>query len=157
MWLSEKKFKQSVLIVCYCLLHGVLLLQGDTAGLRQLGWVNFDFGCFTVCLILLGQMRERQNLQGSWARWVELPSQSKLNQDPRPVVSPCSPSKKVLLNGMLQGLQRVPVRVVKPEVVLSARQTPAELDHVWYWLWPERCICLWIKTLEGSVIRNCFK
>ena len=27
-------------------------------------------------------------------------------------------------------LQRVPVRVVKPEVVLSARQTPAELDYV---------------------------
>ena len=36
--------------------------------LSDLGWVDFDFGCFIVCLILLGQMRVWQNGLNSWAR-----------------------------------------------------------------------------------------
>ena len=34
----------------------------------DLGWVDLDFGCSTVCLILLGLMRDRQNGQSRWAR-----------------------------------------------------------------------------------------
>ena len=35
-------------------------LQGNPSP-RDLGWVDFDFGYSTVCLILLGQVRVWQN------------------------------------------------------------------------------------------------
>ena len=37
--------------------------------LANLGWVDFDFGCSTLCLVLLGLMGSWQNWLSSWARW----------------------------------------------------------------------------------------
>ena len=34
----------------------------------DLGWVDFDFGYYMVCLILLGLMGKWQNWLSSWAR-----------------------------------------------------------------------------------------
>ena len=34
----------------------------------DLGWVDFDFGCSTLCLILLGLMKDRQKGQSSQVR-----------------------------------------------------------------------------------------
>ena len=39
-----------------------------TQQVSHLGWVDSDFGFSTVCLILLGLMRNRQNGHSSWER-----------------------------------------------------------------------------------------
>ena len=49
----------------------------------------------------------------------------------------------------VSNITHVPVGVVKPEVVLRTRQTPAELDHVRYWLWLEARVCL--LKMEGGL------
>ena len=46
----------------------VLTLYRVTQQVSDLGWVDFDFGCSTVCLILLGLMRYGQSGHSSWAR-----------------------------------------------------------------------------------------
>ena len=45
-----------------------LLIYKMSQDVLNLGWVDFDFCCSTVYLILLGLMRDRQNAQSSWAR-----------------------------------------------------------------------------------------
>ena len=35
----------------------------------QLGWLNFDLGCPTICPVLLRLMGNWQNWLSSWARW----------------------------------------------------------------------------------------
>ena len=47
--------------------------------LANLGWVDFDFGCSTLCLVLPGQMVNWQNWMRSWARWWNIPNQSQPN------------------------------------------------------------------------------
>ena len=44
------------------IVYRVTLVIGD------MGWVDFDLGNSTVCLVLLGQMEIWQNWLGSWAR-----------------------------------------------------------------------------------------
>ena len=46
--------------------------------------VDLDFCCSTVCPVLLGLMRDKQNGQTRWARFPEHPNQSQPN--PGPVV-----------------------------------------------------------------------
>ena len=41
--------------------------------LANLGWVDFDFGCSTLCQVLPGLMGKWQNLLSSWARWWSQP------------------------------------------------------------------------------------
>ena len=45
-------------------------------------WVEFDFGCSTICQVLIGLMRDRQNRQSRWSRCVENPNQCQPNQGP---------------------------------------------------------------------------
>ena len=49
--------------------------------------VDLDFGCSTVCPVLLGLMRDRQNGQTRWARFPEHPNQSQPNPGPGPAES----------------------------------------------------------------------
>ena len=43
--------------------------------LANFGWVDFDFGCSTLCLVLPGLMGNWQNWLSSWARWCNIPNQ----------------------------------------------------------------------------------
>ena len=45
------------------LVYRVIHLLGE-----DLGWVDFDFSCSTICPILLGLLGIWQNRLGSWAR-----------------------------------------------------------------------------------------
>ena len=47
--------------------------------LADLGWVNFDFGSSTFCLVLLGLMGSWQNWLCGWARWWSIPNLSQLH------------------------------------------------------------------------------
>ena len=58
--------------------------------LAHLGWVDFDFGCSTLCLILPGLMGNFQNWLSSWARWWNIPNQSQLNPGSPGDMSPCN-------------------------------------------------------------------
>ena len=51
----------------------------ETHLLANLGWVDFDVGCSTLCLVLPGLMGNCQNWLSSWARWWNIPNQSQLN------------------------------------------------------------------------------
>ena len=44
--------------------------------LVNLGWIGFDFGCSTLCLVLPGLMENWQNWLVSWARWWTIRNQS---------------------------------------------------------------------------------
>ena len=48
--------------------------------LANLGWVDFDFGCSTLCLVLLGLMGNWQKWLSSWARCWNIIDQSHPNQ-----------------------------------------------------------------------------
>ena len=37
--------------------------------LADMGWVEFDFGSSTFCLVLLGLMGSLQNWLCGWAKW----------------------------------------------------------------------------------------
>ena len=39
-------------------------------------WVGFDFGCSTLCVILLGLMVNWQNWPTSWVKWWNIIGQS---------------------------------------------------------------------------------
>ena len=58
--------------------------------LANLGWVDFDFGFPTLCLVLPGLMRNWQNWLSSWARWWNIPNQSQPNRGSPGDVSPCN-------------------------------------------------------------------
>ena len=64
--------------------------------LANLGWVDLDFGCSALCLVLPGLMGNWQNWLSSWARWWNIPNQSQ----PIPVspgdLSPCRYFQKYL-------------------------------------------------------------
>ena len=45
-----------------------LRLYRVTHLLVNLGWVDFNFGCYTLCLVLPGPMRNWQNWLSCWAR-----------------------------------------------------------------------------------------
>ena len=47
--------------------------------LANLGWVDFDLGCSTLCLVLPGLMGNWQSWLSSWARWGNIPNQSQPN------------------------------------------------------------------------------
>ena len=53
-------------------------------------WVEFDFGCSTICQVLIGLMRDRQNRQSRWSRCVENPNQCQPNQGPTLDRPPCT-------------------------------------------------------------------
>ena len=44
--------------VTLTLLYVILQLIGLGHHVSDLGWIDFDFGCFNVCLILLELMRD---------------------------------------------------------------------------------------------------
>ena len=48
--------------------------------LANLGWVDFEFGCSTLCLVLPGLMGKWQNWLSTWSRWGNIPNQSQPNQ-----------------------------------------------------------------------------
>ena len=56
--------------------------------LANFGW--YDFGCSTLCPILLGLVEIWQKRQGSWARWWNIPNQSQPNRGSPGDVSPGS-------------------------------------------------------------------
>ena len=58
--------------------------------LANLGWVDFDFGCSTLCQVLPGLMGKWQNLLSSWARCWNIPNQSQPNPGSPGDVSPCT-------------------------------------------------------------------
>ena len=47
--------------------------------LMNLGWIDFDFGCSTLSLILPGLMGNWQNWLSSWARWWNITNPSHSN------------------------------------------------------------------------------
>ena len=47
--------------------------------LANLGWVDLDFDCSTVCPILLGLVWIWQKWLSTWARWWNIPNQSQPN------------------------------------------------------------------------------
>ena len=47
--------------------------------LANLGWVDLDFDCSTVCPILLGLVWIWQKRLSTWARWWNIPNQSQPN------------------------------------------------------------------------------
>ena len=58
--------------------------------LVNLGWVDFDFGCSILCLVLPGRMGNWQNWLSSWARRWNIPNQSQPNLGSPGDVLPCS-------------------------------------------------------------------
>ena len=46
---------------------------------RLFGWIDLDFGYSTVCLVLLGLIRNWQNWLSMWARWWNITDQSQPN------------------------------------------------------------------------------
>ena len=65
------------------------LLYRVTHLLANLGWVDIDFGCSTLCLILPGLMGNWQNWLSSWVRWWNIPNQSQPNPGSPADGSPC--------------------------------------------------------------------
>ena len=63
--------------------------------LADLGWVDFDCGCSTFCLVLLGLMGSWQNWPCGSARWWNIPNLSQLNPVRQEMDLPVEP---VLLN-----------------------------------------------------------
>ena len=66
-------------------------VQGGALGrIAGLGWVDFDFGCSTFCLVLLRLMGSWQKWLSRWASWWNITDQSQPNplsdQMPHPVV-----------------------------------------------------------------------
>ena len=55
-----------------------------------LGWVDYDFGHSSVCLVLLGQMGIWQNRPVNRARWWNIKNQSQPNQGTQPPESTCT-------------------------------------------------------------------
>ena len=55
----------------------VLYREGHLLG--QLRWVDFDFGCSILCLVLLRLMGNWQNWLTSWAQWWNIIAQSQPN------------------------------------------------------------------------------
>ena len=47
--------------------------------LADMGWVDFDFGSSTFCLVLLGLMGSLQNWLCGWAKWWNIRNLSQLN------------------------------------------------------------------------------
>ena len=58
--------------------------------LAILGWVDFNFGSSTLCLVLPGLMGNWQNWLSSWARGWIIPNQSQPNRGSPGDVSPCN-------------------------------------------------------------------
>ena len=56
--------------------------------LANLGCVDFDLGCSTLCLVLPGLMGNWQKWLSSWARWWNIPNQSQPNRGLPRDVSP---------------------------------------------------------------------
>ena len=66
------------------------LLYRVTHLLANLGWVDCDFACSTLCLILPGLMGNWQNWLSSWVRWWNIPNQNQPNPGSPGDVSPCT-------------------------------------------------------------------
>ena len=49
--------------------YAIYVLYRVTHLLANLGWVDFDFDCSTLCLVLPGLMENWQNWLSSWVRW----------------------------------------------------------------------------------------
>ena len=58
--------------------------------LEDLGLVDFDFVCSTVCPILHGQMEFRQKRLSNCARWWNIPNLSQPNPSPQADGTPCT-------------------------------------------------------------------
>ena len=63
-------------------------IQGNPSP-GNLGWVDFDFSCSTLCLVLLGLTGNWQNWLSSLARWWNIPNQSQHNRGSPGHGSPC--------------------------------------------------------------------
>ena len=73
MWNSPNEFSTS----CHSRVYKATHL------LANLGWVDFDFGFPTLCLVLPGLMRNWQNWLSSWARWRNISIQSQFPTEVR--------------------------------------------------------------------------
>ena len=60
-----------------------------TLVVEYLGWVDYDSGHSSVCLVLLGQMGIWQNRLVNKAMWWNIRNLSQPNQGMRPPESPC--------------------------------------------------------------------
>ena len=58
--------------------------------LANLGWVDLDFDCSTLCLVLPGLLGNWQNWLSSWARWWNIPNLSPPNPGLPGDGSPCT-------------------------------------------------------------------
>ena len=63
-------------------------IQGDPSH-GEPRFVDFDFVCSPLCLVLHGLMGNGQNWLSSWARWWNIPNQSQPNRGSPGDVSPC--------------------------------------------------------------------
>ena len=88
--------------------------------LADLGWVDFDLGSSTVCLILLRQMGFRLNWLSNWASWNLIPP----NPGPRADGTPCT------LNGTISQVTLTPDLPLSLETKLwITRRLALELWH----------------------------
>ena len=69
---------------------GGSLLYRVTHLMVHSGWVDFDYGCSTLCLVLPGLLGNWQNWLISWARWWNIPNPSQPNPGLSGELSPCS-------------------------------------------------------------------
>ena len=58
--------------------------------LANLGWVDLDFGCSTLCLVLLGLMGNWQIWLNNWVRWFIIIDQIQPNKNIRADAPPCT-------------------------------------------------------------------
>ena len=63
--------------------------------LANLGWVDFDFGCSTLCLFLPGLMRNWLIWMSRWAVWWNMLNHSQPNPTVRPDAPPCTTLKLI--------------------------------------------------------------
>ena len=92
---------------CHCKRGGLYILYRLTHLLMNLGWVDFNFGCYTLCLVLPGLMGNWQNWLSCWARWWNIPNQNQPN--------PCSlgdgsPCRYLYFQAKVEGLSSISMR-----------------------------------------------